>query len=34
LVNWAASRIVNGRTRTVTEMDDAPSAAMVELGEG
>lgn len=23
----AASRIVNGRTRTVTEMDDAPSAA-------
>jgi hypothetical protein len=33
LVNWAASRIVNGRTRTVTEMDDAPSAAMIELGE-
>lgn len=27
--NCAASRMVNGRTRTVTEMDDAPSAAMV-----
>jgi len=24
-VNWAASRIVKGRTRTVTEMDEAPS---------
>jgi len=29
--NWAASRMVKGRTRTVTEMDDAPSAAMVVL---
>lgn len=29
LVNCAASRIVNGRTRTVTEIDDAPLAAMV-----
>lgn len=27
--NCAASLMVNGRTRTVTEMDDAPSAAMV-----
>ena len=30
LVSCAASRIVNGRTRTVTEMDDAP-LAMVAL---
>jgi hypothetical protein len=29
--NCAASRMVNGRTRTVTEMDDAPSAAIVAL---
>lgn len=32
--NCAASRMVNGRTRTVTEMDDAPSAAMVALELG
>jgi hypothetical protein len=31
LDNCAASRIVNGRTRTVTEMDEAPSAAMITL---
>lgn len=32
LVNCAASRMVNGRTRTVTEIDDAPSEmAMVRL---
>lgn len=29
LANCAASRIVKGRTRTVTEMEDAPSAAIV-----
>ena len=29
LASCAASLMVNGRTRTVTEMDDAPSAAMV-----
>ena len=29
LVTWAASRIVKGRTRTVTEMEDAPAAAMI-----
>jgi hypothetical protein len=28
-VTWAASRMVKGRTRTVTEMEDAPAAAMV-----
>jgi len=27
--NWAASRIVKGRTRTVTEMEDAPLAAAI-----
>lgn len=27
-VNCAASRMVNGRTRTVTEMEDAPLEAM------
>jgi hypothetical protein len=32
--NCAASRMVNGRTRTVTEMDDAPSAAIVALCRG
>ena len=31
LDNCAASRIVNGRTRTVTEIEDAPSVAMVAL---
>jgi hypothetical protein len=29
LVTCAASRMVKGRTRTVTEMEDAPAAAMV-----
>lgn len=29
LVNWAASRIVNGLTRTVTEMEEAPSEPIV-----
>jgi len=28
-VNWAASRIVNGLTRTVTEMEAAPSVAAI-----
>jgi hypothetical protein len=32
LDNCAASRIVNGRTRTVTEMEDAPSWAMIARG--
>ena len=27
----AASLMVNGRTRTVTEMDDAPSVAIIAL---
>lgn len=30
-VSWAASRMVNGRTRTVTEMDEAPALAMVAI---
>jgi hypothetical protein len=34
LVNCAASRMVNGRTRTVTEMDDAPALAMMALWVG
>jgi hypothetical protein len=34
LDNCAASRIVNGRTRTVTEMEDAPSWAMVAQKRG
>jgi hypothetical protein len=34
LDNCAASRMVNGRTRTVTEMEDAPSWAMVALKRG
>jgi len=28
-VNWAASRIVNGRTLTVTEIEEAPSEAVI-----
>lgn len=31
LVSCAASRIVNGRTRTVTEIDEAPALAMFAL---
>lgn len=31
LVSCAASRMVNGRTRTVTEIDDAPALAMIAL---
>jgi hypothetical protein len=31
LDNCAASRMVNGRTRTVTEIEDAPSLAMILL---
>lgn len=31
LVSCAASRIVKGRTRTVTEMDEAPALAMIAL---
>lgn len=31
-VNWAASRIVNGRTRTATVIDDAPSVPGIASG--
>lgn len=34
LDNCAASRMVNGRTRTVTEIEDAPSLAMIVLNWG
>lgn len=30
-VSWAASLIVNGRTRTVTEIEDAPSEMAISL---